>query len=236
MGILTQRADISSSNETLNTAEKFSDILPLLKSVGKSLLGSIQPGIIFSIGHLRGSDPGAVNTVTSGDDYFEDEVSANEMSIIQVLKAYVSKNLSIVIQSPTSLGSIIKGALVIFGLSERSILVSLHHDSAYPVTNASYEKGKITLYYSSNRGLNVCEEIKKRFAAINSDIKIVILHHTKSPRRRLGFVASTLHIAVLIDMSFISRPKNALIADSSVLAEVLAGIEADINNDSLNFD
>lgn len=189
-----------------------STILYTLFTQVKKLAKEHYPRIVFSIGHKRNSDPGAVNTHTADgtESFYADEISANESFLYKVISIFEAKGRDIYAISFDSLLDILRGALALFNITPPSVLVQLHHDMSVDPTHKGYNRKFVTLYYGSNKGFKFCSDLALLINSNDKEIEVRILSHTESFRKSLGFIKRTFNTAIIIDGPFISNNKTMI--------------------------
>lgn len=228
MKFLTSRKDITDA--AVSQIIGLPDLIKLLKQIkGRDFL-SFLPSFIFSIGHLENADPGAVNTSEDKTNEFSDEISANHSAIVTIFKKFHLSSTPFVLQSADTLGNIIRSAISIFGFCRNAILVNVHHDMSLRDDHPSSDDHKFLFYYGSEKGRRVCNYLSAKIKQSIPNAQVVILHHTASPRRRLGFIARTLNVAIIAECGFISQKKSILQRNHDVLSDALLSLHQDIAN------
>lgn len=202
------------------------EIFKVLKLATKKFIKETAPSILFSMGHRRGADPGAVNSHTeTKDGHYPDEISCNEFALLSAMRAFDKADKSFFVQAFDGLSTIIQGAIAFFGLAPKMLLVQIHHDMSVPENHKLFNKHRVSIYYGSQRGLRAASLIRDRVLEKSSAFDIVLLHHTSSPRNKLGFIAKTLHTALIIEYGFVSQPSSILQKNWDTVNEVLTSIE-----------
>lgn len=167
--------------------------------------------LYISLGHLPGADPGAVSPDENGKPVMEIERIATAASYIMSKRGTLFKNVEL-IQVPwlTLNGRIqwINNHMKKFPLENKSDLAlacEIHYNSG-SVQRAKRDNQAIQLWYGSERGKSISyavyETIKSKLP--NQGLSGGIFHHTENRLGRLGFIAYTTPIAVLLELGFVA--------------------------------
>lgn len=194
---------------------------------------------IVALGHQQEGDTGAQNTAAPSTNGKESNAFKNESEVISAVTVDL---ITKVVKLGTGFGFIpwvAKNILSSF-ISKpirrlangRSFdcLVQIHSDMVkkYAIVDGP---GDVIIYYGSDRGLSIANAIKASILSKNCDlIKTVnVIHHTKSWRGRLGFIADSADTALILEYDSVARSKNQmnLIADAINLS--LIDVQPNLN-------
>lgn len=166
--------------------------------------------IYVSLGHLPGADPGAVARDENGKQIMEIERIATAASYIMSKRNTLFKDVEL-IQVPwlTLNGRIkwINNHLASHPMKGGSLALAteIHYNSG-SVTRAQRDKHAVQLWYGSDRGKMLAE---RSYASIVNALPSHgksggIFHHTQNRLGRLGFIAYTNPIAILLELGFVA--------------------------------
>lgn len=167
--------------------------------------------IYVSLGHLPGADPGAVAFDEKGKRIMEIERIATAASYIMSKSNTIFKDVELV-QVPwlTLNGRIqwINNHLGRFPLKSdqfKALAVEIHYNSG-SVARAKRDFHAIQLWYGSEDGKMISENAYSDIKSLlpNQGPSGGIFHHTNNRLGKLGFIAYTKPIAVLIELGFVS--------------------------------
>jgi hypothetical protein len=166
--------------------------------------------IYVSLGHLPGADPGAVARDENGKQIMEIERIATAASYIMSKRNTLFKDVEL-IQVPwlTLNGRIqwINNHLASYPMAGGSLALAteIHYNSG-SVTRAQSDKHAVQLWYGSDRGKMLAE---RSYASIVDALPSQgksggIFHHTQNRLGKLGFIAYTNPIAILLELGFVA--------------------------------
>lgn len=195
---------------------------------------------IISLGHQQSGDTGAPNTAAPSTNKTDDNAFANEASVISsvavdlITKAvgistglafipWIAKSvLSNLIAKP--IRNLVKGR-------SYDCLIQIHSDMVkkYAIND---EAGDVIIYYGSSRGLNIANAIRKSILSRDCDLikNVNVIHHTKSWRKRLGFIADSSDTALILEYDSVARDRNQMIIIADAINKSIVDVQPELKN------
>lgn len=194
---------------------------------------------VVALGHQPEGDTGAQNTAAPSTNGKESNAFKNESEVI----SSVTVDL---ITKVVGLGSgfgfipwVAKSVLSSFIskpirrlIDGRSFdcLIQVHSDMVkkYAIVGGP---GDVIIYYGSDRGFAIANAIKASILSKNCDlIKTVnVIHHTKSWRGRLGFIADSADTALILEYDSVARDKNQMKSIADAINLSLIDVQPNLN-------
>lgn len=195
---------------------------------------------VVSLGHSPSGDTGAQNTSAPSTNGKKGEAFANESEVIATVatdligRASKSNPYVAVISwiAKPLLNKLISKAIRLFkGGRSFDCLVQIHCDMVkkYAINNLA---GDIIIYYGSNRGMRVSEALRSAILGQKCDLirNVHIIHHTKSWRGRLGFIADSNDTALILEYDSVARNKKQMASIASTLNNALLSVGPELKN------
>lgn len=204
------KLEASRSNKTIGALPQFNAI----KQADSNLL--------IARGHVLGTDPGTIGYADGGLVKETDVIGSTIDSLAGV---FLPKQRPIILAVWSALSVIIQLFNGIFARTKKKILIQIHSDM--PVSDIQKRPLTVGFYYGSEKGRIEAEKIKKGIQNRNSDIQVWIRHQSLSPRKKLGLITNTMHVALIAEIDFVNRPSFLREVVQNVFSEAL--YEYDVN-------
>lgn len=195
---------------------------------------------IVSLGHQPSGDTGAPNTAapsTNGsvENAFDNESEVISSVAVDLLAKVVGLGTGFAFipwVAKSLLSKFISKSIRKIGNSRTfDCLIQIHSDMVKKYAIKSLP-GDIIIYYGSNRGFNVASQIADAIAdqKVSLISTVNLVHHTKSWRGRLGFIADSADTALILEYDSVARDKSQMSEIAAAINKALITVQPNLKN------